>query len=281
MSNAAYDDPIEGGNTAFQDGDDEPEVVFLGPDDPDPEPEVEVSEDDELPPDLKGLSKKDLAAKLTEMTGKADQTAALKQVMEEMQNRGQSVPQAMPQQQPGESDEAFYDRFNKELFKSKNPAALFRELVERTTAPYVGQISQTMGSVSRKQLRNDPVDGEIFKRYEKEVDQMLAGLSAGDRMNPQALEWAFNRVKQNHVDDIAEERASKRIEEEVAKRVAEELEKAGVKSGGQAKPRFSESGSAVPRRRVTQRYTEEDVRRAKANQMELETYLKYKKARGA
>lgn len=276
-----FSDPVEDGNDAFEEGEDEPELVLLGPDDPDPEEEAvpTASEDDELPPDLQGLSKKDLAAKLSEMSGKADQTAALKEVMEKL-NQGSARPVEVPQQQQGESDQAFRERFNKELFKSKDPAGLFQELIERTTAPYVSQLGQTIGTVTRKQLRNDPVEGEVFKKYEHEVDQMLNTLGPGDRMNPQALEWAYNRVKQNHVDDIAEARAAAKVEELVAKRVEEELAKAGV-GKAKAQPRFSESGTGAPRKRVTQRYTQEDVAAAKRRSMRLEDYLAWKRRRGA
>lgn len=278
-----FGDPVDDGNDAFEDGEEEPELVLLGPDDPDPEEEAvpTPSEDDDLPPDLRGLSKKDLAAKLADMSGKADQTAALKEVMERM-NQNSAKPMDIPQQQQGESDQAFRERFNKELFKSKDPAGLFQELIERTTAPYVSQLGQTIGSVTRKQLKSDPVEGEIFKKYEHEVDQMLNTLGPGDRMNPQALEWAYNRVKQNHVDDIAEARAAAKVEELVAKRVEEELAKAGVgESKPKAQPRFSESGTGAPRKRVTQRYTQEDVAAAKRRSMRLEDYLAYKRRKGA
>jgi hypothetical protein len=200
-----------------------------------------------------------------------------------LQQQPRNQQQQVPQQQPGESLSEFKERFNKEYWKSKDPFDLLQRAVTQMVGPAVQQLSRGTASANKRALMNDPDDGPVFKKYRKEVENLVAGLPANQQANPQVWDYALGQVKQLHADDIMEDR----IEQEVQRRLNGEQgarrpsrPKAGESSrgGGEAagaRPAFDESSSSSrrsPKKRVY--LTEEDKQLMKAKGISREDYIR-------
>lgn len=135
---------------------------------------------------------------------------------------GRSEPAPVIQKQEGETDEEFNKRVDEELFK-ENPSKVLeraidrkaRRIIETEVAPVIGSLMETAYANEEFRLRNDSEEGEIYKKYEKEVKDLMRTLTPAQQKNPQVLRAAFDRVKSLHVNEIidmkveARERARK------------------------------------------------------------------------
>lgn len=233
------------------------------------EPE-EPSEDEGLPEELKGKSKKELWEMLQKGQNNADTAQALREGIADLGKTLQKPP-PVENQQPGESDEEFRERIEKELFN--NPGTALDEYGNRLTGKIVSTYSPIIMEQQRRIMKLDPSTGENFKRFESEIDETLATLSPRDQNNPKALEWAYKQVLDRHQEEIA----SEKIEDQVEKKVAERLKELGVSEGKPTKSVETSKGMSVTGRPKTKLYaTKEDRRIADIKGMPLQVYLERK-----
>jgi hypothetical protein len=257
-------DGAQGGGLAVpefeeQDDDDDFEIVRVGPGEEPPAQRIQqvVEEapdpDDDLPEDVRGLSKKELFERMQDLTSKSDSVEAMRQGIADLGDKlqgQQRAQQNVPQQQPGESLAAFKERFNKELWKSKDPFSLIQQAAAQVVAPAFQELSRGTATANKRALLSDSEDGPVFKKYKKEVENLVASLPANQQNNPQVWDYALQQVKQNHSSELEEER----IERIVAERLAElghdgrgsrsEPSTRSPKADERTEPAFSESASA-------------------------------------
>jgi hypothetical protein len=72
-------------------------------------------------------------------------------------------------------------------------------------------------ALARENMSNHPRDGEAFRRYEGEVEQIVA--TRPDRYtNPRVYREAFEMVQTRHIDEIIAERVKAEVAKEAAGR---------------------------------------------------------------
>lgn len=156
---------------------------------------------------------KDLREKWTkEQT--TDPVARLAEVLKERQPVITPMPQPVTvQQTPGESEADFEKRLKADFFE--DPKKHLDEYARRMIGPIVGQLGSAMQVLARENMLNHPTDGEAFRQYESEVEQIVA--TRQDRYtNPKVYREAFEMVQTRHIDEII----AKRVKVEMAKEVA-------------------------------------------------------------
>ena len=236
----------------------------------------EESEEEEKAPSFK-------PEEIEEFKKRADSNDAYKEslrlISEKLEKVGgtSNIPptaNVMPQQ-PYESDEQYSKRIEEEVWKSGSTLRIMREVIGREVAPEFHALRNITVQQEKKLLGLDPEKGQYFKRYSKDIDEVVSGLPPQQRVTPGVYEWAYDKVMSTKQGDIIEERVNSKVEELVKKK----LEEMGISSGEpKVKGNFSEVGSAssgVPsskKRRVT--FSAEDQRRATEKGLDLEDYLR-------
>jgi len=210
-----------------------PPLSVYGPIGSDTEVEVSneaVVEDDDLPEELRGKSKQEIAAILKEERSRADvlrtqadsvagMQAAVTALGERMSRSAGPSPVPLPQQ-PAESDEEFRKRIDDGVY-DRGVFATTTEIQNRTMGPVVERMVANTEYFARRDLERDPSRAETYRRYQAEIDAEVAKMSRIERFNnPQAHIQAHDRVLLSHKDEV--------IELEVAARVAAKLKEAGI-----------------------------------------------------
>jgi len=71
-------------------------------------------------------------------------------------------------------------------------------------------INQTMGSMARQQIVNDPVYAEVFSKWGHEVDQYFAQQGVGvNQRTPDAYKLVGDIIRGRHVNDLARDEADR------------------------------------------------------------------------
>jgi hypothetical protein len=174
---------------------------------------------DELPPsgekeevDTGGKSVKDILAENEALRQQADQAGAIQRGITDLGSilqKQQAAPQ-MPAKAPGETDEEYKARFNKEFFGTDSYAVLqdaIKREVTKIVDPKLAAVSQSVSAVNRSLYKDD----FVYKTYKDEVEQMVASVPAEQRNHPGLLDWAIKQVKANHVEDIIELKLNERL----------------------------------------------------------------------
>ena len=119
---------------------------------------------------------------------------SLRMLSEKLEGVGKVTSTAAPvnvmPQQPYESDEQFAKRIEDELFKSGNTLKALREVVGKEVAPVINHLQSITVQQSRKLMELDPEKGTYFKKYAKDIDEVVNSLPAQQRVNPAVYEWA-------------------------------------------------------------------------------------------
>lgn len=198
----------------FEESDEDytPKFVEL---EPGQKPPSEEDNEPDLPDEVKSKSKADLYNELQQLRQKADPVDAIERGLRGLKDDLRApapVQQVVQPQQPGESDEAFRERINEQLFKADNPSQLIEELVERKTKNLQAQVGNTTMELKRQLMKTNPQTSDVFNKYEQEIVQRVQSLPAQDQSNPGAFDWAYQQTLNAHLDDIIEERAKKLAE---------------------------------------------------------------------
>ena len=113
--------------------------------------------------------------------------------------REQQVPANM--QQPGESEEEFWQRMENEAFVPGKFKDTMTKVMERQTAPIVNRMAQVILEQSKQLMRVDPERGELFRKYEKEIVEEARNLP----QSPDVYEKAYEKVVLRKQPEIFQE----------------------------------------------------------------------------
>lgn len=252
-----------------------PEIITLKPGE-EPAPEVEEDEDD----GKVVLSKEEFEA----LKKGTDSNSALLEGFKGLQD-ALKQPSREPvnvQQKPGESDEEFEKRLEKELFNEGKTGKAIKEAIQR----YGGsQVSQLMGIISQQNkqiIEMHPEKGKVFGRYKGEIEQFVKGLPPEQQGHPQVWDYALEQVKLRHQDDIVNETVQSKVEELVQARLKElgfDGESQQKPAAVAKKPSYVGSGQGaanVKQRAATRKVyvSAEDEAAARASGLPVEHYLR-------
>lgn len=213
------------------------EVLLEGIDEiPSGEPQIEG------PEDLKGMTREQILQKvqqereeankkLAAMEEQAKLTSALKGLTQQTQQQVVRDPSQMPQQLPGETEEAFKARFNEQFYN--NPYDTMMEFQRKKVAPEVQRIMGANVQMSRKLTALDPDRKDTFAQYQAEIDDMVARLSPEQKLyDIDVYTKAHDAVIARHVNEI------------IDRKVKEAMGKGSPQPKPTAPVPFSEQGTA-------------------------------------
>lgn len=132
--------------------------------------------------------------------------------------REQQIPANM--QQPGESEEEFWQRMENEAFVPGKFKDTMTKVMERQTAPIVNRMAQVILEQSKQLMRVDPERGTLFRKYEKEIVEEARNLP----QSPDVYEKAYEKVVLRKQPEIFQEQMAS-MTAELEKKI---LEKYGI-----------------------------------------------------
>ena len=259
----AMDDPSD---------DDQVEVLLEGVDELPSEKPTEP-EEEELPPEYKKMTKKEIIAKLQEVskTSETDKDIreSLSKSIESLGEKLQPV-QIPPQtpQQPQKSASELEEEIDELAFKK--PSEAMSKLFETKYGPILRDQISANQSLQRKLLREGTSTKDFFTEHSTEIDETFKSLPPKDQLSGEGYDKAYREVRSRYTDDI--------IAQEVTKRVKEELEKImpTIKQTGS----FTETKSGVPSKSVRGPkkiiLTRDDQEIADRRGMSYEEYARWK-----
>lgn len=212
-------------------------------------------------------------AEIDELRKKADSTNVVADALAQLAGRGQQAP-AVPEKQVGETQEQFKKRVNDAIFSSDDPYSFIAEVAKREVAPYLGQQGQGASTMAKKLMELDPEKAPTFKKYKKEIEELVAALPPEQRILPQVWEYAHTQVSARHITDIQTDTIDKLVEERLDKKLRDlgiDPEKVRAQRPGVS---YSETGGTAPAtKRKVVRYTQKDVEAADRKGLTIEDYL--------
>lgn len=173
-------------------------------------------------------------------------------------------------------------------------ADIAEEVVERMVAPQAAQYNAEIIKLNKRNLELDSERGPLYKRYKKEIDDLVESVPAGQRVLD-IFDRAFTQVIATKAPEIAASAKTEGLDEAVNARLKEmgfsDEEIAAKKTGKLPGPSQSLLGparvtAANPPKRTVLRMTESDVsamaRRGldPKDSEQVKSYLDMKKARG-
>lgn len=221
------------------------------------EEETEPTGEEDLPEEVRGKSKAELAAEIESLRGQTDQAAALQRGIEALGEK-LATPQRSAQATTQDikkalaEDPEFRKKFNEDIFKDDPMGALMpliedvaERIANKRVQAVLGPYGQSTLQMAKQSLMNDPKDGPIFKMYENEIEHEIMVLDEaqpGVKNDPRVYKHVLDQIKLRHLDDIAEMRAEEKLKAQA---------NGGKGKGKEAKPQFSERGGApAPRSKV-------------------------------
>jgi FtsZ-binding cell division protein ZapB len=257
-----------------------PDILLEEPDDKDEPVDYEMAEEGEEQVEAAAETPTVTRAELDELKQRADNSSQLAQAIQQMAGKQQAAP-AVPDRQPGESQEDFRKRINDSIFASADPYALIAEIAKRELAPIIGQASHGAATIAKKVIELDPDKAPTFKKYKKEIEEFVGALPAAQQALPQVWEYAHTQVTLKHQDEIQSERAEK-IAEQIVERKLREYGIDPAKVSGRPQVSYAEGSASQPgqgtRRRVV-RYTQRDLDAADRKGLSIEDYMMSKRGR--
>lgn len=199
--------------------------------------EIPAASMPEEPEDLKNVSREDIIAKvklereeLARAKEAAGNQAAIAQALKDMRTSPQQVVrEAMPQQGPQESEDAFKLRFNEQFYN--DPYNTMMEFQKKKLAPEVQRIMASNMQLSRKLAALDPDRKDTFGQYIAEIDDFVGRLNPEQKLyDADVYTKAHDAVIARHVNEIID----RKVKEAVG----------GKQQPVAGKPAFSEGGSA-------------------------------------
>lgn len=228
---------------------------------------VEVVEG-EADPAPKGPSYEDLVAQVQaeraareKAESRVDPVAALSASLKEaLAAKGEAPPTPTAPQQPWESDEDFAKRLKESFFE--DPVSHLDKWSQRKLGPVMQQIASMTQGLARQNMMLDPDLGGTYRRYQGEIDRLVA--SRQDRFtNPEVYREVTRNVTGAHINEI----------------IAEAVAKVQTSAPGVSPPpAYSEpQGRPAPRKGPQQiRLTREEINEAARNGMDPRDYARSK-----
>lgn len=151
--------------------------------------------------------------------------------------------------------------------------------------------AQAAQDMEKRLLKLDPETAPTYKKYEKEIEAMVASAPPQVRFQPNIYQQAYKMIEQQHLSEIIAEKAQTIAQSQIEAGVAAALEKMGIKAPAGAKPgvsgaTFSESSPGNPPKPKQKLYlTTADRQDMLESAMDpsdpdaVKAYLKYKKER--
>lgn len=178
-------------------------------------------QEEEVPPEFKDVSKKQLVERLKKVEEEASAKEKQNQVLDKLGTTLEKMgvkeePQPVPPSQPMIKPEELKEKINQKSLES--PADAMDEYFTHKMGPMVGQTLQGNLVLARKLMELDPEKGPNFRKYVKEIDRLVEGAPPQAKVDPTIYEKAYKQVIQDHIDEI--------IAEKVAAAVAKQAEKA-------------------------------------------------------
>jgi hypothetical protein len=217
-------------------------------DDPENEPAAESATIAELKAQNEAL-----AERMEQMSGQFNGFQSVQQGLDRLGDKLEQDRE--PQQKPGESDEEFKQRLNESLYE--NPYDNLEAWGQRRFGPVVQQMMERNLLMQKKIMKQDPTNGTMFAKYEKEIDKELAAMPPQMRYNdPDVLEKAYKNVIAMHVDEIVEQRMAERSGQDAGSAEPAAKRSAGPYSGTSTS-RSTATGTGEPRARTVPDYVRE------------------------
>jgi hypothetical protein len=259
---------------AFADGEDQDYDVVIGD-----EIEGEDVAATAAPPAGVSLSKEDLAA-IIGSRGSSEVSEGFAKLAESLQRQGPANVAPM-------QDDFDPKALEEELWKPGKAAEVITKLAARVSSQQTSQNAIATQAMEKQLLKLDPETSEVFKKYEKDIEQRVQGLPPQYRFQPNVYSQVYKVIMQEKQGEIIEDRAMKMAQGIAEKAVAEALERAGVKAAPSGAAMQVETGTiSAPRAKQTLRLTTNDVQNMIESQMDpkdadqVRSYLKWKQQKG-
>jgi len=147
---------------------------------------------------------------------KTDATETLNQSIERLgqtlrSDGEEETAEALPQQQPGESDDEFSKRFEEELFASGKSYKAIQEAMKRMMGPVLGQQSKVVSDQAKRILF---MENPEAKEYKKDIESYVK--KSGRQWDPNVWEEAWKNVQSRSdvIDDIVEKKVQERMKQQ-------------------------------------------------------------------
>lgn len=244
--------------------------------------EIEIAAPGEMPEEDEDDGKVTMTREEVEaLKRKADSTEQLRQSFVEYAEKATPAnkkPEEPEPQKPGESDEVFRKRIEKEIFEEGKTTKALQEFIDRYAGPVVNQQNVQLAEANKKLLMMDSETGPKFKKYKAEIEQYVASLPASHRSNPEVWSYAYREVLSRHSDDEMQEMIERKVQERLAQMgLGEDGVEAAVEKRVQQAV-GSRNASVSPQKRVKRLYpTADDRQRAAESGLSIEDYMQYYK----
>jgi hypothetical protein len=147
-----------------------------------------------------------------QLTQVSNQVVGMNNVQDSINRLGDRLQtQSQPQQQPGESNEEFSKRVKESGLLYEDPVNVVSEINTRLNGPIIQRVLDQNLRLQKQIMRIDPKRGELFMKYESEIDAEFNKLTPQQRYSdPDVYQKLYRVVISEHVDDLVEERLKER-----------------------------------------------------------------------
>lgn len=269
--------PTDDVSGAFETGE-EPEYDILTGDEVEDEGEVEVQQ-----PGTSSnvtLDKEALAELLASKANNGAMNQGFEKLVEQLSQRG-------PANVAPPVDDWDPTKIEEELWKPGKAAETIQKVASRIAAQQTGQTAMAAQEMEKRILKLDPDTSEVFKKYEKEIEQRVQSLPPQYRVQPNVYSQVLRVITQEKQGEIIQDRATVMAQEIAQKAVAEALAAAGIQQKKPGVAMQTEQGGGMPPRpktvlRLTQRDVEdmEDSGMDPKDPVSVKSYLNWKKSKG-
>ena len=246
--------------------------------------QVDVGPEPDEKPEVVTMTPEEFAA----LKASSDSAKAVKEGIEGLASRLVAPPAApAPANAPQQTPEEFFEEHADEMFDPKKGGELLAKhqkmVAEREFAPLLQGMSTKIAGMSKKLLRSEDPH---FKKYEAEVDALVAQQPPNVRNQPNIYELAWQQVRQNHQAEIEEEtvneRVNKALDEKLralgldpTKPIQGQRPPAHVNSASRSTPAVSSAGGSTRRVRLPDEKTLTALKaEAQRKGLDLEDLLK-------
>lgn len=176
-------------------------------------------------------------------------------------------------------------KLEEDLWKPGKAAEVIARVAQRVAGQQTGAMAVAAQDMEKRLLKMDPDTSEVFRRYEKEIEEKVQGLPAQYRYQPNVYGLVYRNIVQEKQEEIINFRAGKMAQEIAEKAVAEALEKAGIKAPKGPSMQVEVGGAAPARAKTRLVITSADREDMLESMMDprdpeqVQSYLRWKKGR--
>lgn len=162
---------------------------------------------------------------------------------------------------PSVDREAIRKTFNEQLHETDDPYALVESAAQALVGRSLADQSLQIQALKKDALKADPINATVFENWGTEVEDTIADLPPGQQVHPDAYQYALEKVRNKHFQELLDMEANKRV--------------AAKTRPGKTSSLGATRGSAVtPKKKVKKVYaSEHDKRQANAYGLSLKDYL--------